>query len=134
MASVRKQMMIDARPDDVWAALRDYGAVHRLVPGFLTDCQLEGDTRIVTFHNGRVAREVLVDIDDEIRRLVYAEPGGPFITRNASVQVFSEGDRRALLVWIIDFLPHHFADLMSQNMDMALGVMKRTLEAAAEHR
>ena len=64
MASVRKDILIDVRPDDVWAAIRDYGAVHRLVPGFLTDCQIEGDARIVTFHDGRVARELLVDIDD----------------------------------------------------------------------
>jgi carbon monoxide dehydrogenase subunit G len=131
MASVRKEILIDARPDDVWAAIRDYGAVHRLVPGFLTECRIEGDTRVVTFHDGRVARELLVDLDDRIRRLVYAEPGGPFITRNASVQVFSEGENRTRLVWIIDFLPNQFAELMSKNMDMALGVMKQTLEAAA---
>ena len=100
MASVRKEILIDVRPDDVWAAIRDYGAVHRLVPGFLTDCQIEGDARIVTFHDGRVARELLVDIDDDLRRLVYAEPRGRFITRSASVQVFSEGENRTRLVWI----------------------------------
>jgi len=48
MASVRKDILIDVRPDDVWAAIRDYGAVHRLVPGFLTDCQIEGEARIGT--------------------------------------------------------------------------------------
>jgi carbon monoxide dehydrogenase subunit G len=133
MASVRKEILIDVSPDDVWAAIRDYGAVHRLVPGFLTNCQIDGDARIVTFHNGRVAREFLVDINDEVRRLVYAEPGGPFITRSASVQVFSEGEDRTRLVWIIDFLPNQFAELMNDNMDMALGVMKRTLEASAVH-
>jgi hypothetical protein len=106
--------------------------VHRLVPGFLVDCRVEGDARIVTFH-GRVARELLVDIDDEIRRLVYAEPGAPFITRSASVQVFSEDVNCTRLVWIINFLPNQFAKLMSDNMDMELGVMKRTLEAAAGH-
>jgi carbon monoxide dehydrogenase subunit G len=131
MASVRKDVLIDVRPDDVWAAIRDYGAVHRLVPGFLTDCQVERDARIVTFHNGRVARELLVDIDDDIRRLVYAEPGGPFITRSASVQVFSEGEDRTRLVWINDFLPNEFAKMVNDNMDMALGVMKRTFEASA---
>jgi len=37
MASVRKEIVIDASPDDVWAALRDWGAVHqRLVPGFVS--------------------------------------------------------------------------------------------------
>jgi hypothetical protein len=134
MASVRKDVVIDVRSDDVWAAIRDYGAVHRrLVPGFLTDCRIEGDARIVTFHDGRVARELLVDIDDDERRLVYAEPGGRFVTRSASVQVFSEGANRSRLVWINDFLPSEFAELMRANMDRAAVVMKQTLEASAGH-
>ena len=131
MASVRKDVLIDVRSDKVWAAIRDYGAVHRLVPGFLTDCQIEEEARIVTFHNGRVARELLVDIDDDRRRLVYAEPGGPFITRNASVQVFSEDGNRTRLVWINDFLPNEFTELIRANMDRAVVVMKQTLESFA---
>ena len=31
-----------------------------------------GGCSIATFHDGRVARELLVDIDDDVRRLVYA--------------------------------------------------------------
>ena len=53
-------------PSDVWDALRDFGALHtRLVPGFVTDTRLDGDARIVTFSNGTVAREILVDCDDK---------------------------------------------------------------------
>jgi carbon monoxide dehydrogenase subunit G len=133
MASVRKDILIDARSDDVWAAIRDYGAVHRLVPGFLTDCRIEGDARILTFHDGRVARELLVDLDDDEHRLVYAEPGGRFVTRSASVQVFSEGENRCRLVWINDFLPNEFAGLIKANMDNAAIVMKRTLGASTGH-
>jgi hypothetical protein len=84
----------------------------------------------VTFANGRVARELLVDIDDKARRLVYAEPTEPFITRNASVQVFAEGKNRCRVVWIIDVLPNKFADLMRENMDKAGAIMKRTLESS----
>jgi hypothetical protein len=132
MASVRKEILIDVRPEDVWAAIRDYGAVHRrLVPGFLTDCRIEGDARIVTFHDGRVARELLVDKDDDERRLVYAEPAGRFVTRSASVQVFAQGENRCRLVWINDFLPNEFAELISANMDKAAVVMKQMLEASA---
>ena len=73
MASIHKDIIIDANPTDVWDALRDFGALHtRLVPGFVTDTRLDGDARIVTFSNGTVAREVLVDCDDARRRLVYA--------------------------------------------------------------
>ena len=61
MASIRKEISIDVRPEDAWAALRDFAAVHeRLVPGFVTDARMDGDdARIVTFFNGAVARETL---------------------------------------------------------------------------
>ena len=73
MASIHKDIPIDASPDDVWDAMRDFGALHtRLVPGFVTDTKLDGDARIVTFASGNVARELLVGCDDDRRRLAYA--------------------------------------------------------------
>ena len=57
MASIHKDIPIDAHLNDVWAAVRDFGAVHRrLVPGFVLDARLDGEARIVTFVNGTVAR------------------------------------------------------------------------------
>ena len=71
MASIRKEITIDAQPDDAWAALRDFGALHsRLVRGFATDTRIDGQDRIVTFFNGAVARERLVDTDDDARRQI----------------------------------------------------------------
>jgi hypothetical protein len=71
MASIHKEILIRARPQDVWAAIRDVGAVHqRLTPGVLIDARLDGVARIVTFANGAVVRELIVDLDDEARRLV----------------------------------------------------------------
>ena len=62
MASIRTETVIDAPPEQVWAALREWGALHeRLVPGFVTDTRLDGNDRIVTFADGAVVREVLVD-------------------------------------------------------------------------
>jgi hypothetical protein len=73
MASLHKDIPIDAHSDEVWAAVRDFGSVHRrLAPGFVTNARLDGEARIVTFANGTVARELLVDCDEPRRRLVYA--------------------------------------------------------------
>jgi len=37
MASIRKEISTKAPPAEVWAAIRDVGALHtRLVPGFVT--------------------------------------------------------------------------------------------------
>jgi carbon monoxide dehydrogenase subunit G len=127
MASIHKEILIAASPEYVWASIRDYGAVRKLVPA-LVDCRLEGDIRIVTFPDGRVAREILVDINDARRRLVYAEPGGRFITRSASMQVFDDGERGSRLVWINDVLPNEFAEMIAGNMDRGLLSIKRTLE------
>ena len=131
MASITREILISTPPERAWARIRDFGGAQQLAPGFLRDCYLDGDARVVTFASGRVARELLVDIDDTARRLVYAEPGGPFITRNASMQVFAEGEHRCRVVWIIDVLPNEFADLMRENMEKALSIMKRTLEGSS---
>lgn len=133
MASIHKEFSINAAPDAVWAAIRDFGGVMHLVPGFLTDCHLESEqgmiVRVVTFGEGRIAREFLVDLDDARKRLVYAEPGGRFITRSAAVQVFRQGETASRVTWTIDLLPDEFGALMSSNMDKASAAMKRTLEA-----
>lgn len=132
MASIRKELRLDASAEHVWDAVRDVGAVHeRLGPGFLLDARLDGDARIVTFANGMVVREPIVDIDDTARRLVYAAVGGLSSHYNASMQVFPDGDRRCRLVWIIDLLPHALAPTVGALAEQATHVMKKTLEASA---
>src|SRR5262245_36206033 len=128
MASIHKEIIIDADPADVWAALRDFGALHRrLVPGFVTDTRLDGDARIVTFANGTVARELLVDCDDARRRLVYAIVSERIKQHSASAQVFPEGDAATRFVWIADVLPHEFAAYMEGQMELGLVAMQKKL-------
>src|SRR5258705_781496 len=119
MASIQKEIIIDARPNDVWDALRDFGALHtRLVPGFVLDTNLDGDARIVTFANGTVARELLVDCDDKRQRLVYAAVSERVKQHSASVQVIADGDHRSRLLWTVDVLPHEIAPYMDAQMDL----------------
>jgi len=130
VASVRKQVVIDASAERVWDALRDWGALHvRLVPGFATDARLDGGDRIVTFSNGSVLRERLVERDDDARRLVWSIADPPYTHHNASAQVFADGPDRSLFVWIADFLPNELVDRAAPLMEHALGVIKRTLES-----
>jgi carbon monoxide dehydrogenase subunit G len=133
MASIRKEIVIGARPETVWDALRDVGAIHtRLAPGFVTGVELVEGARIVTFGNGMVARELLVDIDDTARRLVWSVVGTHMIHHNASAQVFAEGAEQSRFVWIADLLPHDAAPMVAGMIDQALAVMKPTLEAAGQ--
>jgi len=132
MASIHKDIIIDANPDQVWDALRDFGALHtRLVPGFVLDTKLDGDARIVTFANGTVAREILVDCDDARRRLVYAIVSERLKQHSASVQVFADGDSRSRVAWIVDVLPHEIAPYMGAQMDQGALAMQKALGRAA---
>jgi carbon monoxide dehydrogenase subunit G len=129
MASIRKEILVDNRPDRVWDALRDVGALPaRVVPGFVTRTQLEDGARIVTFGNGMVVRELIVDIDDETRRLVWSAVGGRFTHHNASVQVFDDGRGASRVLWIADLLPNEIAGDIRAMMEQAATVMKPTLE------
>ena len=135
MASIHKDIPIDADPDEVWAAVRDFGAVHRrLAPGFVADAHLEGDARIVTFHNGTVAREILVDCDDERRRLVYAIIGERVKHYSASVQVAADGESRTRMTWIVDVLPNEIAPYIAGQMDLSVLAMQKTLGRRAASR
>ncbi len=132
MASLHRDIPIDAAPDHVWAAVRDFGAVHtRLAPGFVTDARLDGDARIVTFANGMVAREQLVDCDETRRRLVYAIANERVKHYSASVQVLADGDNRSRLIWIVDMLPNEMAPYIDGQMDQAALAMQKTLARAA---
>ena len=132
MASINSEIRINADPDAVWDALRDVGALHqRLAPGFVTDVHLEEGARVVTFGNGLVLRELIVDVDDAARRVAWSVVGGPMTHHNASAQVFTDGEGRSRFVWIADLLPHHLAPTVAAMMDEGLAVIKRTLERTA---
>jgi uncharacterized protein YndB with AHSA1/START domain len=132
MASIRKEISIGAPAERVWAAFRDIGAVHtRLAPGFVTDCRMDGRDRIVTFGNGFVAREVIVDLDDKARRLAYSARSERLAHHNASFQVLEDEKRPAhcRVVWIADVLPDEAGAVVGPMMEEGAAVMKRTLEA-----
>ena len=60
-----------------------------------------------------VARELIVDVDDEARRLVWAVVGGRPTHHNGSLQVFPEHAGRSRVVWIADLLPNELASTIA---------------------
>jgi uncharacterized protein YndB with AHSA1/START domain len=129
MGSIRREILIDAPPERVWDAARDVGALHtRLVPGFVTDTRLEEGARVVTFANGMVVREPIVDVDDGARRIAWSAVTERLRHYNASFQVFAEAGRTRG-VWIADFLPHEAAPQIAGMMDQGLLAMKKAMES-----
>ena len=131
MATIHKSIEIERSKELVWDAIRDVGAIHiRLVPGFVVDCKLEGDSRIVTFANGMVVRELIVDIDDQTCRHSWSARGDPLTHHNASIQVFSDGHDKCRVVWIADLLPNEVAEAIAEMIQRGLSTMKQTLESS----
>jgi hypothetical protein len=132
MATIHEEVEVKRSKELVWDAIRDVGAIHRrLVPGFVVDCKLEGDWRIVTFANGMVVRELIVDVDDKTCRHSWSARGQPLTHHNASVQVFSEGHNKCRVVWIADLMPNEVAEAIGEMIHQALQTMKQTLESGA---
>jgi carbon monoxide dehydrogenase subunit G len=132
MASIRKEVEIKAPPDQVWDALRDVGALHtRLVPGFVVDTRMDGGARIVTFGNGMVAREEIVDVDEATHRVAWAIVGGQFRHYNGAAQVFPAAAGGSRFVWTTDLLPNDAAAGVAGMIEAGLAVIKRTLETRA---
>ena len=133
MASVQKEIVIDADPADVWGVISDFadGPV-RMAPGFVINSKLEEpEIRIATFSDGTVARERRVALDDQSRRLAYSVIGGTMAPThdNASMQVFPHSDGRSRFVWIHDVQPDDLATAMGVAMEHGLGIFKQTMEA-----
>lgn len=128
MATIRKELTLSASPAQVWDVIRDVGAIHRrLAPGFVTDVRLEDGARVVTFVNGVVARELIVSVEEDLRRLVWSVVGGRATHHNSSFQVFPGPKGGTQLVWITDVLPDAVAAPLGAMVEEGSKAIQRTL-------
>ena len=133
MSHIHRETLIQVPAETVWAALSDIGALHtRLVPGFVTDCVCDGEVRIVTFGNGRVARERIIDVNPERKRVAWSAEGGNLEHYSASAQVFDAGAGTSRVVWLADLLPREAAHAIAALIEQGLAAMKRHLEATGK--
>ena len=132
MASIHKEITVDASADHVWSAICDLGSVHtRLARVFVLDTRLEGDSRLVTFANGVTVRERIIDIDDAARRLAYSVVEWHATHHHATFQVYADGERRSRIVWVADLLPQDLAPTVDAMMEQGCTAIKQTLEQTA---
>lgn len=125
MATVVRETSIAATADLVWAKVRDWGALDRMVPGFVTACAvLPGAARHVTFANGLELTEQIVACDDDARRLVWHIAGQGFDHHNGAIIVTAEGDG-ARVTWTADVLPDGLADTLGPLMAAGLAAMRQ---------
>ena len=131
MASIHQDIQVGVPPEQAWAALRDFGAVHqRVAPGFVTATRLDGDDRVVTFFTGAEARERLVSVDDDRRRLVYTvvESQLGLLHHQASVEVLDgDGAPGCRLAWTSDVLPDEIAPVVGGLMEQGAAAIARAM-------
>ena len=132
MASIHKELLLSSSPEAVWDVVRDVSQVHtRFAPGFVTDTTMDGDDRIVTFANGFVVREVIVNLDEATRRLAYSARSERISHHNASFQVFP-AEAGSRLVWIADVLPQAAAETVEGMMSVGIAVVKRAIDGGGD--
>jgi hypothetical protein len=133
MGSIQHDVELDVSVDRAWSALRQVGLAHKLFAGVLTEGELEGGIRTVTFADGLQVRERIVDVNEDRRRVAYAViEGTPMIHHNASMQIIGIGQpNRCRFVWIADFLPDEFGETMLPLIIAGTEALKANLEGGA---
>ena len=133
MASIRKEIRINAPVERVWDALKDVGALHtKLVPGFVKDTVLEGHSRVVLFSNGMSVREDIVSVDATQRRVAWAVVGQQFRHYNGAAWVEADPKGGSRFIWTVDLLPNEMASQVEQMMTTGIAVVRETMETNAK--
>lgn len=132
MATIRKEMHLNAPVAKVWGALADFQNVHtRLAPGFVVDSKPEGENaRTIKFANGSTVKETLVTLDEERHRLVYVVTSERIAHHNASAEIIADGAERCRFIWTTDILPDDLAPYIDSQMTEGAKAMKTALERA----
>jgi hypothetical protein len=129
MATIRKEIVVDVPPAEVWDAVRDFGRLHeRLATGFATHVELQGDVRAVTFFNGAVFHERFISEDADARRLAWTIIDGPWEHHSGSAEVRELANGRSCFIWLTDLLPDEMTSETEAMVDKGAAAIKDTLE------
>jgi hypothetical protein len=131
MASIHTEFIVEADAARVWKTVGDWAnGPADMARGHVVSSNAQGSLRVVTFADGRIARERLVTRDDVARRIVYSVIGDTVRPDhdNAVMQIVADGADRCRFVWSRDLLPDELAEPFLAAMREAGPVIKRTLE------
>jgi hypothetical protein len=131
MATIYRTISTTCSPDEVWGALADPGAIHeRLARGFVVATELDGDVRTVTFAGGSVARELVVSIDRERRRLAYSviESSLGLEHHHSTFTAVERPDGQGcVLEWVVDLSPDSALPALEAMVDLGCQAIATTL-------
>src|SRR3546814_2224844 len=104
MADGKFEVHIDRTPDDVWAAIGDFGGIASWMPG-IDSCTVEDDVRTLQTM-GMELQEKLMGHDDATRTTSYSLIKGPMPIEHhlATISVEPDGDG-SKLTWAYEVKP-----------------------------
>jgi hypothetical protein len=129
MASIHHEKIVGVPADKAWAALRDVAHPHHLFAGVLTDARIDGDVRTVTFANGMIAQERIIDVDDKRRRVAYTVLGDMFEHHSAAMEIAPDGPDRSRFIWTTDLLPAERVEMVKPLVEQGAEALARNLES-----
>ncbi len=126
MATVHRTLELSSAPDEAWAKIADVGAVNQILP-FLGEVTVQGDRRTCSLGEATLD-ELIVSIDPDRRRLVYAIVGGPFefTHHSASMQITPRGNG-CVLDWNHDFKPDDREPMLLEALEPAVAALRETI-------
>jgi hypothetical protein len=127
VGTIRREVIIDRPPDDVWALIGDPAAIAGWFPG-MVDAKVEGSSRVITAESGIPLPEEIVTNDPILRRFQYRVVGPMMRHHLGTVDVFDLHDGRSLVSYSTDADPDPVALVIGGATGAALHELKRQLE------
>jgi len=127
LGSIRHQIRIGRSADDVWARVRDAAGLHTWFPG-LTDCQVDGNNRVIFLGSGMAMPEEILVNDDVQRRFQYRITAPIFRHHRGTIDVIELNDDECMVVYSTEADPRTMALTIGGGTAGALDELKRQME------
>ncbi len=130
-ASVRKEIRIHRRADEVWDRIADPGVIQDWFPGIVAST-VDGTTRVITLGSGISMPEEIITQDPILRRFQYRITVGVFRNHLGTIDVIDLHDETCLVVYSTDADPRTMALVIGAATAEALVELRDQMEARAE--
>ena len=128
--SVRSELRIACRAEDLWAVVGDPARLAEWFPG-VASCAVDGDERTVITEAGLSMPERLLTVDRLQRRFQYRITAPLFREHLSTVDVHDLGDGTSLVVYSVDAEPSVMALVLGGAAGAALERLRAMTEGAA---
>jgi hypothetical protein len=131
LGSIRYEIRIRQPAEKVWALAGDAARLHEWFPG-ITDCQVDGNMRVITLGSGMQMPEEILVHDNVQRRFQYRITAPIFTYHRGGIDVIDLGDETCLVVYSTDADPRTMALTIGGGTAGALDELRRQMESDAD--